>query len=442
LTVPFLAKKDAPVTVGTLKPGYEEVLSVMRENFVHGWEPEGCNFAAYVDGELVVDLWGGYADKSCGRLWDAETLATFFSCSKALTAVTLAMQADRGRLRYTDTIDRYWPEFAQNGKQEITVLQALQHQAGLQYLRHEDDTVAALGHEFLCNTELMDKLVQIQKPIFTPGKVSIYHALTFGWILDGLMRRVDEKGRSVGEFLKEEIVAAHGLEDVFIGGTQEVEYRIARIRSHTRSNRMVLMEWMCDMAAISATAPIFYSPKSIFRKEIKNVNGAKDFELANHPGTRKVGQPAANGVGNARNLAKVLDLFEAGKLCSRSILDKLREPTIVGKYDPVLGSRVHKGHGFCYTKSPLGDWQYGHLGVGGQNLRTDTKRRITFAYITNGMKAGQGEHTRTMKRLEAALYRSYQKVDKRPIDAHSVTELVIEDFNGNQKEDCTTIVVT
>ncbi|KAF8360416.1 hypothetical protein PRIPAC_87339, partial [Pristionchus pacificus] len=409
-TLPFLAKKDAPISVGTLKQGYEEVIRAMRENFVHGWEPEGCNFAAYVDGELVVDLWGGYADKSCGRLWDAETLATFFSCSKALTAITMAMQADRGQLRYSDTIEKYWPEFGQNGKETITILNALQHQAGLQYLREDDGNAAVLDHDTLTDLKAMDRWVEKQSPIFPPGEISIYHALSFGWILDGLMRRADEKGRTVGEFLKEEIVDKLGIQDVYIGGTQEVEYRIARIRSHTRSNRMVIMEWMCDVAAITTTAPIYYWPKSIFRKEIKNVNGAKDFKLANHPATRKVGQPAANGVGNARNLAKVLDVFESGKLCSREMLDKLRVPQIVGKFDPVLGARVHKGYGFCYSKSPLGDWQYGHLGVGGQNLRTDTKRRITFAYITNGMKAGQGEHTRTMKRLEAALYRSYQKI--------------------------------
>ncbi|GMR37290.1 hypothetical protein PMAYCL1PPCAC_07485, partial [Pristionchus mayeri] len=407
-SLPFLAKKDVPLSIGTLKPGYEEVLQAMRQNVENGWEPEGCNFAAYVHGELVVDLWGGYADKSCGRVWDAETIATFFSCTKALTAITMAMQADRGQLRYSDTIEIHWPEFGQNGKEKITVLHALQHQAGLQYLREEDGSVALLDHDTLTNLNAMDRWVEVQKPIFPPGEVSIYHALSFGWIMDGLMRRADEKGRTVGQFIKEEILDKYGIQEIFIGGTKEIEYRIARIRSHTRSYGMVVMEWMNDVAAITTTAPIYYWPKSIFRKELKNVNGAKDFKLANHPATRKVGQPAANGVGNARNLAKILDIFEAGQLCSRETLDKLREPQLVGKFDPVLGARVHKGYGFCFTKSPLGDWQYGHLGVGGQNLRTDTKRRITFAYITNGMKAGQGEHTKTMKRLEAALYRSYQ----------------------------------
>ncbi|GMS85011.1 hypothetical protein PENTCL1PPCAC_7186, partial [Pristionchus entomophagus] len=306
-----------------------------------------------ISGELVVYLWGGYADKSCDRLWDADTLATFFSCSKALTAITLAMQVDRGRLQYSDTIDRHWPEFGQNGKKEITVLHALQHQAGLQYLREKDGTVAVLDQYELTDLKAMDRWIEIQKPIFPPGEVSIYHALSFGWILDGLMRSVDEKGRSVGEFLKDEIIDKQGIEDVFIGGMPEVEYRIARVRSHTRNNRMVLMEWMCDVAAISTTAPIYYWPKSIFRKELKNMYGAKDFKLANHPLTRKVRPPAANGVGNARNLAKVLDVFEEGRLTSKEIPDKIREPKIVGKFDQVLGARVHKGHGLLYTKSPL-----------------------------------------------------------------------------------------
>ncbi|GMR62989.1 hypothetical protein PMAYCL1PPCAC_33184, partial [Pristionchus mayeri] len=125
---PFSSHSHIPIIIGTLKKGYEEVLEVFRDNIKFGYEPEGCNFAAYVEGELVVDLWGGYADKSCEWRWNEHTISPFFSCSKALTAITVVMLVDRGRLQYSDAIAKYWPEFGAEGKDTITVLQALHHQ--------------------------------------------------------------------------------------------------------------------------------------------------------------------------------------------------------------------------------------------------------------------------------------------------------------------------
>ncbi|GMR62990.1 hypothetical protein PMAYCL1PPCAC_33185, partial [Pristionchus mayeri] len=241
------------------------------------------------------------------------------------------------------------------------------------------------------------------------GDRCIYHAATYGWILDGLMRRVDGKGRSVGEYLRDEIADRSGSSHCKVQNTVEHRYmRVVRIRSHIHNNAMVVKEWLCDPIAITKLGRMFYTRSSIPRQHLFNVNGTKDYEIFNHPALRTVGQPAVNGIGNAKSLAKVLDLFQEGKLCSHLMLEKFQEPVIIDEHDPGIGFRVSKGHGFIYTKSPLGDWQYGHLGMGGQNVKTDTKRRITFAYITNGMKAGQGEYTMTMKRLEAALYKCYQ----------------------------------
>ncbi|XP_071851272.1 beta-lactamase domain-containing protein 2-like [Apostichopus japonicus] len=134
LIIPTYLKPSYPVPeiFGTVAPGFEEVRDVFRQNYEEGWDKRdaGSAFSVYKDGEKVVDLWAGYADAEAKRLWREDTMTVIFSTTKGLTAVCLAMLSDRGLLDFKKTVAHYWPEFAQNGKERITVEQLLEHELG------------------------------------------------------------------------------------------------------------------------------------------------------------------------------------------------------------------------------------------------------------------------------------------------------------------------
>ena len=180
---------------GEVAQGFESVRDVFAENFARRRELGGA-CCAYVDGEKVVDLWGGTRNEETGDAWERDTMVIVYSATKGLAAMTLALAHSRGWLNYDERVSAYWPEFAQHGKGGITVRQLLAHQAGLYALDQPVD---------LATVSNLDRLAEIlarQVPAWEPGSRQAYHAITLGYYESELLRRVDPMHRSIGQFFE------------------------------------------------------------------------------------------------------------------------------------------------------------------------------------------------------------------------------------------------
>lgn len=194
--------------------GFEAVREAFADNFTRRRELGGA-CCAYVHGEKVVDLWGGIRNKRTRDPWEKDTMVIVYSATKGLAAMTLAIAHSRGWLDYEERVCSYWPEFAQNGKERITVRQLLAHQAGLYALDEPVDrnVVADLDH--------LAVVLARQKPAWQPGTRQAYHAITLGFYEGELLRRIDPKHRSLGQFFQDEIATPLGL-DVYIRLLEEI----------------------------------------------------------------------------------------------------------------------------------------------------------------------------------------------------------------------------
>ncbi|MCB1023877.1 MAG: beta-lactamase family protein, partial [Acidobacteria bacterium] len=210
------------VIKGFAHPDFENVKEVFERNFEEKLEL-GASCAIYYRDELVVDLWGGYRDLKRTKEWEKDTIACVFSTTKGFAAICMALVISRGLLDLDAPVSHYWEEFAQAGKQAITVRQLLNHQAGLSAIDEY------LTPEKISDPDLMAKILARQKPQWEPGTRHGYHGTSLGFFQNELLRRVDPEHRTISKFLKEEI--ADKLDsDLFIGLPRDFdEDRIAEI---------------------------------------------------------------------------------------------------------------------------------------------------------------------------------------------------------------------
>nr|WP_232516519.1 serine hydrolase domain-containing protein [Thauera sp. K11] len=179
--------------------------------------------AAYLDGELVVDVWGGLADPGTGRKVDGDTLFNMFSVTKPLAATALHMLVDRGRVRYDAPVAEYWSEYAQKGKERTTVRDVLTHRAGVPQMP------AGVTPELMCDWDWMTTHIAELVPLAPPGEKALYLSMTFGWIVGEIVRRADPQHRSLGRFVREEIAGPLNAPDLWIGLPDEQVHRVAKL---------------------------------------------------------------------------------------------------------------------------------------------------------------------------------------------------------------------
>uniref|UniRef100_A0A7I4YI41 Beta-lactamase-related domain containing protein n=1 Tax=Haemonchus contortus TaxID=6289 RepID=A0A7I4YI41_HAECO len=384
---------------GHVSKGYETVQKAFEQNFIDGWESEGASFAVYVKGQKVVDLWGGYADKQAARLWKEDTISVAFSTTKAVAAVCIAMLADRGRLKYDDLVSKHWPGFAKNGKENITIEWVMSHMAGLPYFDTQITEEMARDHN------LMRKVVENETPKRPAGKSSGYHLLTYGWLVDQIVRHADEKHRGIGQFLREEITKPNGI-DFHLGLPSSEEYRVAR---STLPTVVELIDQVWYEKRVAHQIFNFYmaDKNSAVRKAMDNPSW---FDVAykctvNNPEQHALEQAAATGIGNARSLGAIFNLFVNGHLVGEKTMALLEKP-VLNETDYILNVNTVKGHGFFYAQSKKSgnDLMIGHSGHGCQQVIADTKNKVVIAYVTNGLKAGVFDLCRNYMRLQNAVY--------------------------------------
>jgi CubicO group peptidase (beta-lactamase class C family) len=364
-----------PVAIhGYVSAGFEAVREAFAENFARRREV-GAACSVYHRGAKVVDLWGGVRNITTGEPWEEGTMALVYSATKGLAAMTLALAHSRGWLDYDELVCRYWPEFAQNGKERITVRQLLAHQAGLFALDEpvEKSTVADL-----------DRLAAVlarQKPAWEPGTRQGYHGITLGYYEGELMRRIDPRHRSLGQFFQDEIATPLGL-DFYIRLPESIpDARLAPLIDPSLGE--MLRGFPIGMALD------LISPHSKIRRSLAGSDFGHDERRIY---SRNLEVPSGGGVGTARAIAHAYSVFATrGKeLGLRE--ETLREliapatPPARGFRDEVMKGEVQFSLGFMKTNPAFSfgsPGSFGHPGAGGSLGFADPKAQVGYAYVPN-----------------------------------------------------------
>ncbi len=351
----------------------------MREAFVRNFVSRGdvgAAVAVTIDGKMAVDLWGGHADKERTRPWRRDTIVNVYSATKGVAATCFNRLVDQGRVDLDAPVATYWPEFAQAGKETIPVRWLLSHRAGLPAIRK------TLPSDALLSWDMMTTALAEQAPWWEPGTRHGYHALTFGYLVGEVVRRVS--GRSLGQYCREEISGPLAI-DFHIGLDASDDARCAEV-----------IAALPPLAGVSnpLNDAVTSDPESMPAKALNNPVGALKLSMINSPAWRRAEIPAANGHTNARALARFYGALACGgELDGVRILSPVQVERCYAEeasgIDAVLSVPMRFGLGYRLTQpaAPYGPnpHTFGHTGAGGSLGFADPDARIGFAYTMNQM---------------------------------------------------------
>ncbi|CAF1937797.1 unnamed protein product [Rotaria magnacalcarata] len=373
----MISNSDINNIHGFVAPGWENVRCVFEQNIVEGLDT-GASVCVYHQGQCVVNLYGGWKDVERNKEpYTPDTLQLVFSVSKGIMSAAIALCVERGWLDYDKPVARYWPEFAANGKQNITIGEALSHRAGVPFFDEQ------LTVDDVCKWSRIISLLEKQKPHWTPGAEHGYHTITTGFIGGELIRRVDPHHRSYGQFLRDE------LDNEFLMGVSDGE-----IKARTAPL----------LQKITGNPPTLPS-LSVFIKKALTLNGAFSI-LPENPNDLTFNKarlhqaeiPAANGITNARALARIYarlmsDINEDGQMEQRLISEKtllqaIKSATPVNEPDLVLfGLKSDFAQGgfrlFDDFFKASGSCSFGHKGIGGSCALGHASLKLSYAHVCN-----------------------------------------------------------
>jgi CubicO group peptidase (beta-lactamase class C family) len=344
---------------------YAPVREAFEANLAGGADVGAC-FCATLEGKTVVDLWGGFADAARTRPWEKDTIANVYSTTKTMTFLTALLIADRGELDFDAPVARYWPEFAANGKADIKVSHLMAHSAGLSGWRQPITT------EDLYDWGKVTALLAAQAPLWEPGTASGYHAITQGYLVGEVVRRIT--GKSLGTVFREEIAEPLGA-DFHIGLPASEDARVAELIPPPKGQG----------AGDGEQSEI---------QDLSFNNPGVDVSATKTRAWRGAEIPAAGGTGNARSVAEIHTILANGgvakgqRFMSEAGCRKALELQIEGP-DLVLGTPARFGMGFGLGGGvvPLpnpGDSMYWG-GYGGSIIMIDMKAKTTLSYVMNKM---------------------------------------------------------
>ena len=357
---------------GFVSAGFEAVRDAFAENFLRRREV-GAACCVYHKGEKVVDLWGGVRNKANGEPWEEDTMALVYSATKGLAAMTLAIAHSRGWLDYDELVCKYWPDFAENGKERITVRQLLGHQAGLFALDQP------ITKSLLADLDELAVVLARQKPAWEPGTRQAYHAVTIGFYEGELLRRIDPQHRSLGQFFQDEIASPLGI-DFYIRLPESVsDARLAPLVDPSFAEML--------FGFPIRLMPSVWNPQSNIRRALMGSELAHDPQ---HIYPRNLEIPAGGGVGTARAIARAYSVFATGgkELGLRSeTLQELTAPAVTathGFYDECMKAEVEFSLGFMKTNPGFSfgnPGSFGMPGAGGSLGFADPQAQIGYGYI-------------------------------------------------------------
>jgi len=362
----------------TIEGECEARFARVRQAFVENFERRGevgAAVAVTVGGRPVVDLWGGHMDGSRTRLWQRDTIVNVWSTTKGLCALCAHRLADQGKLDFEAPVAKYWPEFGVAGKESMPVKFLLSHKAGLAAIR----TPLKLEDQFNWN-KVTNELAR-QEPWWQPGTRHGYHAITFGWLVGEVVRRIS--GRSLGTYFRDEIATPLDA-DAYIGFGPELDPRVAEILpapAPKPGEPNILMDLLKD-------------PESVSAKAINNPPNAIATETVNSRPWRAAEIPGANGHSTARALARIYGVLACGgelhgvRLISSGNLPRCYAEQSKGM-DEVLKIPTRFSLGFMLSQ-PGAEFgpnprSFGHPGAGGSLGFADLDAKIGFGYVMNQM---------------------------------------------------------
>jgi len=370
---------------GFVEDGFGAVMDAFAANFVQRHDL-GAGCATYVDGRLVVDLWGGVADTRTGRPWDHDTTAVIFSCSKGVLAICAYLLQQEGRLDLDAPIARYWRAFAGQGKDAISLRDAMSHRAGLATLDIDLSKADALAWEPVI------RAIEAQRPSHPTYAGHIYHALTYGWLVGEVIRRVG--GVMPGRFVREAIGDRLGLH-TWIGLPGEARDSVAWMEPPLPDEESGEAREAARLAEQSTAVARSLSMGGAFAFPTD-----KGHVTFNDPDIQAAEVPGANGISSAESLARlyaacVSRVDSIGPILSdASIDDALRVQAAGRQLSGLPDDGARWGTGFQLASPPsqpmLGPWSFGHAGAGGQLGFADRAHRVGFAYLSNQM-GGYGD---------------------------------------------------
>lgn len=387
-----------PVEIhGFVSRGYEAVREAFAENFAKRHEL-GAACCVYHRGEKVVDLWGGVRDETTRDPWEEDTMVIVHSTTKGLAAMTLALAHSRGWLDYDAPVCKYWPEFAQNGKENITVRQLLAHQAGLFAFDEKVD------RNVVADLDRLAGVMARQRPEWEPGTRQAYHAITLGFYESELLRRIDPQHRSLGQFFQDEIASPLNL-DFYIRLPESIpDSRLAKLKNAGFFQ-------MLFGFPIRLTLTMWNTHSNFYRSLIKNPGAAISVD-EQHIYARNLEVPSGGGVGTARAIAHAYSVFATGGKELELRPETLRElaapaiPSTHGFYDECIKGEAEFSLGFmksCAGFSFGNPGSFGAPGAGGSIGFADPQAQIGYAYVTNRMGVMMGGDPRDVA-LRDALY--------------------------------------
>ncbi|HWE66484.1 MAG TPA: serine hydrolase domain-containing protein [Acidimicrobiales bacterium] len=367
---------------GTCEARFEGVRTVLSENLDSGADV-GASVAVVLHGEPVVDLWGGLADPERGTPWERDTLVNVWSTTKTMTFLCALMLADRGQLDFHAPVATYWPAFAQAGKEHVEVRHLMGHTAGLSGWEEP------LQVEQLADWEHCTSLLAAQKPWWEPGTASGYHAVTQGYLIGEVVRRIT--GDSIGTWFNREVAKPLGA-DFFIGTPESEDRRVSNVLAPPPLDPEALGMEVTDILLKTFTNPPL------------------DASQANQGWWRRAEIPAANGHGNARSVAAIQSIVagrgQSGgvRLLSAEGTDAIFEEQANGT-DLALGVplRFGMGYGLGNEFMPLGPRACFWGGYGGSLIVIDQDAELAVSYVMNRMESGLVGDTRGAAVVMAAV---------------------------------------
>ena len=352
-----------------IKGSFDEKFASARDLFEQNFAKHGdvgASFAVTVEGEFVVDIWGGHRDAAGTEPWEEDTIVNVYSTTKTMAALSALVLADRGEIDFYAPASKYWPEFAQNGKEKIEVRHFMSHTAGLSGLDEQ------MSGDALYDWDNVVRALAEQAPWWEPGTASGYHAMTQGHLIGEVVRRVT--GKSIGQFFADEIAGPLGAD--FHIGTPEVHWpRIGELIPPDEQPGGDTLD------SDSVAAKTFRSP-------------APDAAESKTAGWRLAEIPAANGHGNARSVVRAqTPIANDGtafgvELLSKEGVNRVFDEQIYGQ-DLVLGvpMRFGMGYGLNGKEIPMGPNE--HIaywgGWGGSTIVVDADARLCVSYVMNRM---------------------------------------------------------
>jgi CubicO group peptidase (beta-lactamase class C family) len=383
---------------GWTAPGFEAVRTAFEKNFAEGLEV-GAAFSAYHRGEMVADLWGGIADPKTGAPWERDTLILVFSTTKGATAICANKLAQDGRLDVDAPVAAYWPEFAQEGKGDMPVRFLLSHRAGLAWVDEPLTLEQALAWDPMIHA------LERQKPSWEPGTAHGYHAITYGYLVGEVIRRIT--GKSVGAYFREAVGDPLGL-DFWIGLPESEEPRVAMLVGNLTGG---LESANLDADARAAIAALI-GPDSVMGKALSGGGAFAGEGIWNTRAVHAAEVPAAAGVSDARSIARMYAAC-VGEVDGIRLLtpERVKTATVQQTEGPntvLMGLDIQFGLGFFLPSTIVqlgGPHSFGHFGAGGSVGWADPDAEFGFGYVMSKMEMGLAGDQRST-RLVNACYES------------------------------------